>query len=237
MLTIGFPERFPVFVGLRSSSPSALKWKNNTIVFLIYHLYICNKLQTKSRIVIYSGLTESQRSGWCNELIWRSYYNGITNCILLKYNKSAQKKEFFFEKLHRKKNQRPRSNEEIPFYLLSILGVLASLIVKVKIIIRATLKKWANRLAKDDKRLVILRKQSHKIEMCNHYWNPDSGNLDCQRKIWRKRSKKMYIYEQDVPSSSFWQIALHMLLSLRMFCQVLITWWSPSSLFERMLVR
>ena len=93
MLTIGFPERFPVFVGLRSSSPSALKWKNNTIVFLIYHLYICNKLQTKSRIVIYSGLTESQRSGWCNELIWRSYYNGITNCILLKYNKSAQKKE------------------------------------------------------------------------------------------------------------------------------------------------
>ena len=108
MLTIGFPERFPVFVGLRSSSPSALKWKNNTIVFLIYHLYICNKLQAKSKIVIYSGLTESQRSGWCNELIWRSYYNGITNCILLKYNKSAQKKEFFFWKAAQKKESKAK---------------------------------------------------------------------------------------------------------------------------------
>ena len=49
------------------------------------------------------------------------------------------------------------------FHLLSIL-VVASLVVKVKIIIRATLKKWANRLAKDDKRLVILRNKAMKLK-------------------------------------------------------------------------
>ena len=55
-------------------------------------------------------------------------------------------------------------------YLLYELSLAASLI-KVKIIIRPTLKKRANRLAKDDKWLVILHKWSNEIEMWNQHWN------------------------------------------------------------------
>ena len=72
-------------------------------------------------------------------------------------------------------------------FRLSILYELslAASLIKVKIIIRATLKKRANRLAKDDKWLVILHKWSNEIEMWNQYWNLKDPNSE----IWIIRGR------------------------------------------------